>query len=111
MPKLFKTYQTVMSNSQKKNLYKEYEAAIAQGFIDEPKLSFDNYFKQPNFFEMIDMKCLDCHFELNLSYAHFSMDVEYNEAAFPIDFCPECGKMQFVPKDVYRKLIPINVLK
>ncbi|WP_156907479.1 hypothetical protein [Haploplasma axanthum] len=100
-----------MSNSQKKNLYREYELGIAEGFIPGPKLSFDNYFKNSDLFDMIEMKCLDCHFELNLSYEHFSMDVLHNEAAFPLDFCPECGKLQFVPKDVFKKLIPFNVLK
>jgi hypothetical protein len=93
-----------MSNSKKKSLYKEYEEGISMGLIEGPKLSFDRYFKQDNIFDMIDMKCLDCHFQLRLSYEHFSMDVLMNEAAFPIDYCPDCGKWQFVPLDVYNKL-------
>lgn len=104
MPKLFKTISISMSESQKKSLYKEYEYGIANGFIEGPKLSFSNFFKSSDFNTMVDMQCLDCHHHLRVSFETYAADMEFNDSAFPVDFCPNCGKMQFVPKDIYQKL-------
>jgi hypothetical protein len=105
MPKLFKTKSAHMSFVQKKNLYAEYKSAVKQGFIAGPAASFNEFISMPNFDIMVDMKCLHCGFELTVNFSGYAHFMETEGAAFPVDVCSHCGKLQFVPLDIYHKLI------
>jgi hypothetical protein len=105
MPKLFKTKSAHMSFVQKKNLYAEYKSAVKQGFIPGPAASFNEFVTTPNFDTMVDMKCLACDFSLTVNFSGYAHFMETEEAAFPVDVCPECGRLQFVPLDIYTKLM------
>jgi len=50
------------------------------------------------------MRCLHCKHRLELSFSVYKPFIENKEIAFPIDYCPKCRMMQFVPNDVYNKL-------
>ena len=53
---------------------------------------------------MVSMKCLYCHFEINVSYYMYQFPIDDNIIAFPFDECPKCGNHQLVPLDIYNKL-------
>jgi hypothetical protein len=105
MPKLFKTKSANMSFVQKQNLYAEYKSAVKQGFIAGPAASFSQFISAPNFNTMVDMKCLHCGFALTVNFSGYAHFMETEGAAFPVDVCAECGKLQFVPLDIYTKLM------
>lgn len=105
MPKLFKIKHANMTFEQKKNLYKDYKSAVKQGFIPGPAASFNEFVTTPNFDTMVDMKCLACDFSLTVNFSGYAHFMETEEAAFPIDACPDCGRLQFVPLDIYTKLM------
>jgi hypothetical protein len=105
MPKFFKTRKANMSTLQKQNLYQQYKYAVQNGLRPGPLASYREFISIPNFDVMVDMKCLDCHASLRVNFAIYADFMEREDAPFPVDQCPECGKLQFVPLDVYTKLI------
>jgi hypothetical protein len=54
---------------------------------------------------MVDMKCQHCGFELTVNFSGYAHFMETKGAAFPVDVCSHCGKLQFVPLYIYHKLI------
>lgn len=105
MPKFFNTIKTNISFIQKQNLYSEYKSAVERGLIPGPLSSFSQFISIPNFDVMVDMKCLSCHFVLRVNFAIYAEYMKTEDAPFPVDTCPECGKLQFVPLDIYNKLM------
>lgn len=101
MAKYFKTYTANMNHAQKKSLYDEYKESPM--YINKP-LTFNEFFAQKNILEMVSMKCLYCHFEINVSYYMYQFPIDDNIIAFPFDECPKCCNHQLVPLDVYNKL-------
>lgn len=104
MAKYFNTYTKKMTHQQMKSLYDEYHYAVNHGMYPGPLLSFKEFFNQENIFEMVSMKCLNCGFDLNVSYMNYHQHIINKTYAFPIETCRNCEKFQLVPKDVYNKL-------
>lgn len=105
MPKLFNTIQIRLSSAQKQDMYKQYAEAVDNDHIPGPKASYSQFIKQPNLEVMVDMKCLDCDFSLRVNFAYYDEYMKAEQSPFPMDTCPECGKLQFVPLDIYNKII------
>ena len=105
MPKFFTTSKANMSFIQKQNLYAEYKSAVEQGLVTGPLSSFSEFISIPNFDVMVDMKCLSCHFALKVNFAIYAEHMKLEDSPFPLDTCPQCGKLHFVPLDVYNKLM------
>lgn len=108
--KFFKTYETVMTNEQKKSLYNEYTRNFVNDFNDGILLSYDDFFNQEDFFEMVKMRCLNCKTKLNVSFLHYKPAIVEKVLPFPVDICPKCNKQQFVPDDIYNSLMN-NIIK
>ncbi|MCU0104103.1 hypothetical protein N7603_00315 [Acholeplasma vituli] len=105
MPKFFNTIQIKMTSAQKQNLYRAYSDNIDQDLIMGPKMSYMSFINQPNLEVMVDMKCLDCQFALRVNFALYAEYMKLEKSPFPLDTCPHCRKLQFVPLDIYNKLI------
>lgn len=105
MPKLFNTIQIILSSAQKHDMYNQYSEAVDNNHIPGPKASYSQFIKQPNLTVMVDMKCLDCHYPLRVNFAYYDEYMKAEQSPFPLDTCPECGKLQFVPLDIYNKII------
>lgn len=53
--------------------------------------------------ETINLKCLDCDYEeLNVDWER--VDELWNGKDYPKLYCPECGKLKFVPTDIWNKI-------
>lgn len=108
MPKFFHTIKVNLSDDELLESYNEYrESSKFNGF---PIITYKQFLKVPNINVFIDMKCLNCHFEVREHFGNYQMDMDEFTTPFPIDFCPECGLQHLVPKDIYTKLT-LNVLK
>ena len=106
MPKYFKIIEINMSHQQKKSLYNQYCFGVDEGMLPGPKATFKEFTSIPHFNTMVDMKCLACGFTLRVNFSLYNDYMEREDAPFPVDYCSECGKLHFVPLDVYNKLIP-----
>jgi hypothetical protein len=52
--------------------------------------------------ETIDLKCLSCDYqELNVDWEQ--VDELWNGKEYPKLYCPDCGKLKFVPIDIWNK--------
>lgn len=108
--KFFKTYKTVMTDRQKRSLYEEYTMNFVNDFNDGILLSYNDFFNQDDFFEMVKMRCLHCKTKLNVSFFNYKSAIVKKNIPFPVDICPKCNKQYFVPEDIYNTLMN-NIIK
>jgi len=102
MAKFFNTITKPITDKELKDIYESY-TRIARDRGDHI-MSFNKFLKTPNINIYVDMKCLNCHFEVREHFGDYAMEMEAYGSPFPIDWCPKCGLNQMVPKDIYNKL-------
>ena len=98
----FTTYVVDLTESQIEELKAEFDSMIRLDVIHD--VTFEEFFSTVPDNEIISMRCLRCKHRLELSFSVYKPFIENKEIAFPIDYCPKCRMMQFVPNDVYNKL-------
>ena len=108
--RFFKTYYTVMTDKQKRSLYQEYTMNFVNDFNDGILMSYNDFFNQEDFFEMVKMRCLHCKTKLNVSFFYYKSAIVKKVIPFPVDICPKCNKQYFVPEDIYNTLMN-NIIK
>ena len=103
MAKLFNTFVVDTPEDELKEAYNLYMYHI--NALNEKPISYKQFLKTPNLNVHVDMKCLNCHFEVREHFGNYAMEMEAMKLPFPIDWCPNCAKQHLVPKDIYNKLL------
>lgn len=67
-------------------------------------LSYSEYKNAPFLNVYVDMKCLNCDFEIRKHFGNYGLDMVDYKIPFPVDVCPKCKMRHLVPKDIYTKL-------
>ena len=104
MPKYYTVTKIVISEKDLKERYVDYIKEVNLGNLPSPALTYDDYINYDSMYEQITMKCLECRFQDKYEHSHMLMSMIANNTPFPIEICPACGKLSFMPFDVYRKI-------
>ena len=98
MAKHFTTKKRYLTDEEKRERAEQYNSFEDTYF----PIDVEDFVKQPIFDETIVLKCLACHYEVEIDYEYIQETwYETEDDPYPVSYCNRCSKPEVVPLDVY----------
>jgi len=97
----FRTVKVPVSREEKLRRAREYNEYCGEG---ECPVDPEEFAGREAYEEYVDMKCLGCGYEERQEADMVLECLEMEGGDYPRSYCPECGRPDMVPKDIYEEM-------